>query len=250
MKTLIVLAQVALIAASVFAEEAAKPKAKRPDGMSARDFIIAKKYGGEVWKPESGYGQILILNSQSKVKSSDFDKAEKAIKRVLKVATKVSDKAEKAQITVEVVEKDGAPTLAVYPDESRATVNVAALAKDGPDAAKLALRTRKEVLRAVVYLVGGASSSVCVGELMDATTDLERLDGVKEVLPGDIDIRSQQYLTRLSIKPYVRMTYMQACQEGWAAQPTNEFQKAVWDKVHTLPTKPIKIEFDPKTDKK
>lgn len=249
MKILITLAQVVLIGASVFAEGAVKHKSKRPDGMSARDYIVTKRYGGEVWKPESGYGQILILNSQSKVKTADFAKAEKTIGRILKVATKTSDKPEKAQITVEVVEKDGAPTLAVYPDESRATVNVVALAKDGPDAAKLAVRTRKEIMRAVVYLVGGASSSVCVGELMDATTDLERLDGVKEVMPGDIDIRSSQYLTRLGIKPYVRMTYMQACQEGWAAQPTNEFQKAIWDKVHTLPTKPIKIEFDPKTDK-
>lgn len=36
---------------------------------------------------------------------------------------------------------------------------------------------------------------------------------------------------------------------GWAAQPTNDYQKAVWDQVHALPDKPLTIEFDPKKDK-
>ena len=31
-----------------------------------------------------------------------------------------------------------------------------------------------------------------------------------------------------------------------APAPTNEFQKAVWDKVHAIPQNPMKIEFDPK----
>jgi len=35
-------------------------------------------------------------------------------------------------------------------------------------------------------------------------------------------------------------------EEGWAPAPTNEYQKIVWDKVHAIPQKPMKIEFDPK----
>ncbi len=38
--------------------------------------------------------------------------------------------------------------------------------------------------------------------------------------------------------------YLVACQEGWAPPPTNEYQKAIWDKVHATPSKPIKITYD------
>ena len=42
------------------------------------------------------------------------------------------------------------------------------------------------------------------------------------------------------------MTYKEACEEGWAPAPTNEIQKAIWDKVRATPKNPMKIEFDPK----
>ena len=44
-------------------------------------------------------------------------------------------------------------------------------------------------------------------------------------------------------------TYRQACQEGWAPAPKNDEQKAIWNQVHAIPDKPIKIEFDPKRGK-
>ena len=44
-------------------------------------------------------------------------------------------------------------------------------------------------------------------------------------------------------------THKKACQEGWAPAPTNDVQKAIWEKVHAIPDKPMTIEFDPKKDK-
>ena len=41
-------------------------------------------------------------------------------------------------------------------------------------------------------------------------------------------------------------TYKKACQEGWVSAPTNDIQKAIWDKVHAAPKNPMKIEFDSK----
>jgi hypothetical protein len=46
-----------------------------------------------------------------------------------------------------------------------------------------------------------------------------------------------------------KVPYVKACKEGWAPAPTNEFQKAIWDKVHSTPKNPMKIEFDPKKGK-
>lgn len=34
------------------------------------------------------------------------------------------------------------------------------------------------------------------------------------------------------IAPYVATTYRQACADGWAPAPTNEYQKAIWDSFH------------------
>ena len=46
-----------------------------------------------------------------------------------------------------------------------------------------------------------------------------------------------------------RTSYQKACEEGWAPLPTNDVQKAIWDKVHAVPKNPMKIEFDPKQGK-
>lgn len=36
-------------------------------------------------------------------------------------------------------------------------------------------------------------------------------------------------------------TYYDACEQGWAPPPTNAVQKAIWEKVHKMPTNPIRI---------
>ena len=41
-------------------------------------------------------------------------------------------------------------------------------------------------------------------------------------------------------------TYRKACQEGWALAPTNDVQKAIWKEVHSIPDKPMTIEYKPK----
>ena len=48
------------------------------------------------------------------------------------------------------------------------------------------------------------------------------------------------------ITPWYQTTYHKAVEEGWAPAPTNEYQKAIWDKVHAMPTAPIKIKPETK----
>ena len=61
--------------------------------------------------------------------------------------------------------------------------------------------------------------------------------------------RMQKMWKRFGVKKEHRIPYRVAVQEGWAAQPTNEYQRAVWDEVRHIPEKPIRIEFDPKKGK-
>ena len=58
-------------------------------------------------------------------------------------------------------------------------------------------------------------------------------------------VRFAPYAKGYGITPAIESTYRKACKEGWAPQPTNEYQQAIWDSFHELPTKPVKIEFDP-----
>ena len=46
--------------------------------------------------------------------------------------------------------------------------------------------------------------------------------------------------------PVMMVTYGRAVREGWAPAPTNEYQKAIWDKIHAMPTEPIKIKPETK----
>lgn len=66
-----------------------------------------------------------------------------------------------------------------------------------------------------------------------------------KMLP-DLAFCMMGHLPKIGIIPSKITTYRQACLEGWAPTPTNEYQKAIWDKVHAIPQKPMKIEFDPK----
>ena len=65
-------------------------------------------------------------------------------------------------------------------------------------------------------------------------------------LPVDVLSRFRTYMEPLGVKPSILVPYRRACEEGWAPAPTNEYQKAIWDKVHAAPKNPMKIEFDPK----
>ena len=75
---------------------------------------------------------------------------------------------------------------------------------------------------------------------------LEDAYNLKDVLPHDVVNRQLKYLAGMNVTPRVRVTYKKACEEGWAPAPTNDIQKAIWDKVHAMPTAPIKIKPETK----
>ena len=58
----------------------------------------------------------------------------------------------------------------------------------------------------------------------------------------------------MSLAPTVRkievVSYQDACEMGVAPAPTNDVQKAIWDKVHAMPTEPIKIKPEEKKTEK
>ena len=225
--------------------------------------MAMKRFGGWIVKPGTGAGQIAYVNATKRVDDAFLGKALLDLEDLLqcKFLAQKTDAVitlenvaretvrTKAAAAIFLVESDVMPSLLVAPESDWAIVNVTPLAKDGPDEAKFRMRLEKEIWRAFGFLCGAAysNSQSCVMNPVEDIEDLDLLRG-KYICPEpQVSIRKQ--LTKIGVKPYYRTTYLAACREGWAPQPTNEFQKAIWEKAHALPKNPMKIEFDPKKGK-
>lgn len=250
MKTLII-AALAAVTMPIFAAE--QQQAQEED-----DPVLATT-GGIVRKPGSGKGRILVLNAQTRVKDAPIREALYLFNRMMRLPIEVKGgkldgapgkakvKELDASFVIFVTDRaDDEDTVIVAPESRWAKVNVAALDDDDPTPDRLENRVQKEVVRAFGLLCGSGNSQQR-GTVMGPVASYTGLDRIKLVhYPLDAYVRTLEYLDGMRVKPYVEMTYRSACEQGWAASPTNKYQKAIWDAVHEKPTKPLKIEFDPK----
>ena len=223
-----------------------------------------KRFGGMIRKPGSAHGKVVFLNAQRTVSRADvkpaLDVIEERIHPILE--WKESDgpvkahnptdalKSAGADIGVVLVEDADSAGLITAPECGWAVVNVAALGDADCPRERLAHRVRIEALRAFA-LVGGAAfmqrdQIVMRPDIMVA----KDLDMIKEENYGiDVAYAISGGLPRRGVTPWLETTYKKACEEGWAPEPTNDVQRAIWEKVRAVPDKPITIEFDPKAGK-
>lgn len=146
---------------------------------------------------------------------------------------------------VALVSKDGAPILLCAPDEGWSVVNVKPLLRDNPNEFAFRQRVQKETMRAMAYALGCGNSSArpCLMSEAETLTQLDALPrtfGPEPMAKTAHTARSRGAVARKFV------SYRTACEQGWAATPTNDVQKAIWDEVHALPTAPIKIKPETK----
>lgn len=232
---------VALGALSVaaFAQEPDRPR------LSLEERIA--KAGGEVLKPGTFAGKVSIVNQQKKVPDSDCT----AVAALFAEATRcnvVADDGADAAVKLYVVDDPKEPVVLLAPEDRWGKLNVAKMVDDLPgERAKerfFAPRARKMMLKSLSLLIGGGSSQF-PGNVMNAAT-MRDLDQCQESIPVDMTDNYIAYLKAIGVTQAEKTTYRKACREGWAPAPTNDVQKAIWDKVHAVPATPMKIEFDPK----
>lgn len=230
---------------------------QKVDPVAFREAAIARA-GGYVVRPDSLKGFVAFINTQSelgdeevqKVITSLGDKIAKYDVRIVRTEAGVpaSVKAKSgADVAVVIVADDATPTLLVAPEDHWAVVNVRKVAQGLKGAAMerfFASRCRKEIMRAFAFVCGGIASSF-EGNILD-TMKLEELDLREEFMPFDKFAAITKYLSGIGVKPRKLATYKRACLEGWAPAPTNDVQKAIWDKVHEMPAEPIKIKPETK----
>lgn len=259
--TLLSLSTLAVISDAEF-RELNRKQDKTPEEVAKwHEYIsdtMARKNGGLIEKPNSAKGIIVVANSQTVIPEAIIKEAFKQFAISLKVkidirTVKNSDftpetamRTMDANAVISIRSDSTEPSFIVYPDYNYAVVNVAALNPDKTDADNLALRVKKDIVRALAY-IGGAAASQRKESLTGVINDVKDLDAIKnELLMFDVLKRLQRQLPEMGIVPAIHATYLKACEEGWAPAPTNGYQKAIWDKVHAIPQSPMKIEFDPK----
>lgn len=222
-----------------------------------------RKSGGTIRKANSARGAVLVVNAQDKVSRADLDPALRHINETIhpileykevkevKVANPKEDIARLGgKVGVVVVDVADSPALTVAPEEGWAIVNVRPLSADGAAADVLAARVRKEVLRG--FALAGGCSFMARGQIVvrEGVHTAKDLDSVSiEEYGVDVQMALGRLLPSYGVIPWTQTTYRKACREGWAPPPTNDIQRAVWEKVHQIPDKPITIKYDPKVDK-
>lgn len=249
MKTLIVIALAALSVTTLAAEETKEPTAKKSN-KEIMDHIAMKRYGGKIRQPNSERGEIVFVNSQKTVEASVLAKAIDKLERQFKYIVKISDKdvvASASRLVVRLEDLDRKERVLLAPESYWVSVNVKSLAADNPPKAILADRFEKEVRRAFAFVCGGTCGTEPGGicRMVNSLSDLDAIPGLDFAL--DVEARIVNNMNETEVKPYRIAKYSEAVQEGWAPAPTNEFQKAIWDKVHAMPAEPLKIK--PETTK-
>lgn len=221
--------------ATAFASFAGNPGAGR-----------AARSGGELARRGSHQGKVSIVNRQTRLPQEDCAE----IAALLAGRTQcniVADDGRDAAVRLFVVDDPGGPVMLLAPEDRWGRLNVSGMVDDLPGRkAKERFfrpRARKMVIKAMSLLMGGGASQF-PGNVMNAAT-VRELDMLSENVPVDMVEHYQAYLAKLGVTKMEKTTYLRACREGWAPAPTNDVQRAIWERVHSVPKNPMRIEFDP-----
>ena len=227
---------------------AGKTSPKKIDKARLQE-VIYKRTGGKLKKPGVQRGRLVYVNAQKRAPEKWLVEnakvfAENSHLEIQVVEGEFSFPEPKivGEASLFVIDDPKLPSLLHAPEARWTMVNVAPLATGaGEKPAYFAARVQKQLTRGFALLAGTQTSNY-PNSLLGCVTNPDGLDHFTDCrLPVDILARFVPYVAGYGVTPYVVSTYRKACQEGWAPQPTNDVQKAIWDEVHELPSEPITI---------
>lgn len=256
------IAVAAVVAAASFADggEALSPQEKRARRKARMEARIAAEGGMILKNNTANYAR--IVNCQKKVSAEfirdvvvQFNTGLNIYVEIVEMdfVTDPFDLANKAMsipntgIAAIIVDDDKLPTILSAMESGWSILNIRHLQDDLPPKPVYELRLRKEINRAFAEAAGAGLSfnKPCVMEPVYKLSDLDAI--TFPVVSPEAMSKISQACAKRGIPPMRSDTYKIACEEGWAPAPTNDIQKAVWAKVHEMPTEPLKIK--PETTK-
>lgn len=238
--------------------DATAPKRGRPRGSRPSGGIVEKAYAGNVLKVVDAqksvpHGRIADMVRDARYATLlPIEATDAETKPTLEaLVTKVKDTAsgDNTGAAVLIIDDQALP-FRIFSDESNwAILNIAFLHEGDPDPGMFENRVEKMLWRTLARALQVGSVANMPSVLQPFKT-LKELDANTATRPSPegynafIDNAKAYGIGTISIA-----SYRDACHKGWAPYPTNEVQKAIWDEIRQLPSKPIKIEFDPKRGK-
>lgn len=149
----------------------------------------------------------------------------------------------KLGIAIFVVNQPDLPLSLIAMEERWAMINAGKVAAQQGDSKIKCRRFQRELTRVLrALLIAGSTDKD--GKAVENGNDLEAID--RDPLDAQTLLTMIRSVPSFGLTPPRRVPYHRACQEGWAPAPTNDVQKAVWNKIHQLPTEPIKIKPETK----
>lgn len=242
MKKAILFVCLAFVWHSILAEGGVAAKPSRSARIRAAQM---RRFGGLVVRPDSGRGRLAVVNAGT-AHGTEIARAAAAFAKELRIRVEVipgtrpsletADALRRetgAEAVLFVADDEKLPTLLAAPENRWVYVNVALLSKDATSREMVARRVRCEVARGLALLAGAANSTF-PGSLMSAVNVPADLDRVSdEIPPAEVFARMPGYLKGLGVTPVVTVPYCLAVKEGWAPAPTNDYQKAAWERVRS-----------------
>jgi len=270
MKKLLAFAVVAVAFCAAGEEEYISPITGKPvptDGKftieqyKERDERVLKKTGGFIDVEARGVS-VAVLDGRQKPGGAAVQFADvfgplsktnvKAERAPLGAGTNAVDaalsflKAQNAAYAIAIVEDAALCGLTVMPEDRIAVVNATRFKDGGGDVLKPEVRIHKEIWRALGF-VSGIGYAPFPNDVLQPVFSVKALDGLEYQVMQPMNFQKMySTLSKFGVTRNRRVPYRVAVQEGWAPQPTNDYQKAVWNEVHAVPKTPMKIEFDPK----
>ena len=212
--------------------------------------LVARETGGRIKTLHRNTKEVNYVNAQNRVRSEILESARAKMEEILRTPIGMkfgsfdfSNPKIEGELSLYIIDDEKLPMSLVAPEGRWAFVNVAPLAKGrGEKPQFLEARVKKEMARIGCMLLGGIGSTYKSNLLsfVSGADDLDKYEN--DALPIDGIMRCSSYLVSIGVKPWRYVSYRRACQEGWAPQPTNDIQRAIWEKVHEVPTKPLKLE--------
>ena len=233
-------------------EQIARSRAKRAANLAAKGGLVTKAPTGNFFRVVSAQDRVALENVKSAVKAVNsglqvnVDVDSVALSGAPMDFARKLARSERTGGLLLVVDDATLPVLLSAPEEAWAILNVRTLDTDMPPREVYDKRIRKELCRgmACVFNAGMSINKPCV---MDPVYSKADLDGLKIdiVVPESLS-KMRDVAKKRGIGHAKVATYLAACEEGWAPAPTNDVQKAIWDKVHAMPTEPLKIKPETK----
>lgn len=148
----------------------------------------------------------------------------------------------KAKGAIWVVNDPAMPVVLAACESGWGILNVAPMLADSPDGNRLRGRVTRMVNRLFGFVHGAYESGMMPQCVMKQAHGMDGLDAlVCQMYSPEAFSKISSYLAGSGYKQCRMGSYRDACEEGWAPPPTNAVQKAIWNKVHQLPSQPIPL---------